>query len=176
MMNSTLRQKLLQYINEGRSKPALMAAKFCLLGELDPDSYHELFAYASEILEILSEIDDPEMSFTDVYALLSNTSPKNEHFASIKLSLCMYKLRTGIIDDEDLEDQITKTLYGDSVKELICKGVSSLYYERCCDAYEFLSAAFEKDVYVARSLLNCFTKQHCCPFERICQKRVRITL
>jgi hypothetical protein len=164
MMNPTLHQELLQYINEGRSKPALMAAKFCLLAELDPDSYHELFAYASEILEVLSEIDDPEMSFTDVYALLSNTNSNNGYFASIKLSLCLYKLRTGIIDDEELEDQITKTLDCDSVKELICKAVSSLYCERYGDAYEFLSAAFEKDVYVARSLLNCFTKPHLSSF------------
>eukprot|EP00111_Clytia_hemisphaerica_P002924 TCONS_00008290-protein len=155
MTSDDLQQKLLQYINEARSKPALMAAKFSLLSEIDPTLYNKLFKYASELLDVLSEIDNPGIKFSDIYTILS--SPHNDVQSTVKLSLYMYKLRTGTITDSELEDQLANTFNENSVKELICKGIASLYCEHYGNAFAYLSDACEQDVHTARSILSAFT-------------------
>ena len=155
MTSDDLQQKLLQYINEARSKPALIAAKFSLLSEMDPTLYKKLFEYASELLDILSEIDNPDIQFSDIYAILSSTH--NDVQSTVKLSLYMYKLRTGTITDHELEDQIANTFNENCVKELICKGIASLYCEHYGNAFAYLSDACEQDVHTARSILSAFS-------------------
>ena len=85
------------------------------------------------------------------------SSTHNDVKSTVKLSLYMYKLRTGTITDHELEDQIANTFNENCVKELICKGIASLYCEHYGNAFAYLSDACEQDVHTARSILSAFS-------------------
>ena len=158
-----LHKILIQYIEEGRSKPALISAKFCLLAQLDPGLHQALYNYASDSLEILSEIDDPQISFMNLYTVLTSTNQnKVKNNPRVKLSLLMYKLRTGMITDDELEDLVLAPDVEDGVctaKQLLCKGLASLYCEHYGNAVRYIADAFDNDISVTRAILSAFSQQ-----------------
>ena len=163
LQQDELHNILIQYIEEGRSKPALISAKFCLLAQLDPGLHQALYEYASESLEILSEIDDPQISFMNLYMVLTSTNQqKVKYNPRVKLSLLMYKLRTGMINDDELEDLVLAPDVEEGVcsaKQLLCKGLASLYCEHYGNAVKYIADAFDSDIAVTRAVLSAFSQQ-----------------
>ena len=163
-MNSghDLQKIFIQYMEEGRSKPALISAKFCLLAEIDPGLHQSLCDYASDSLEILSEIDDPKIPFMSLYMVLTSTNRHKIQFNSrVKLSLLLYKLRTGMISDDELEDLVLSPDFEDGVcpaKQLLCKGLASLYCEHYGNAVKYFADACDNDVAITRAVLSAFSQ------------------
>lgn len=160
------RQKIfVEYMDEGRSKPALVAAKFCLLSQIDPGLYESLCTHACNVLEMLSEMEDPTISFSNVYAVLINTDQKAKTNPQVRLCLFFYKLRTGMVNDEELDEILWTNCFaeGDSFattelicKESVCKGLASLYCEQFGNALKYLTNAFDQHATITRALMSAF--------------------
>lgn len=150
------KKELLGYIEEGKTKPALVAAKLTLRAENDEQYFKKFYTLAIDWINLLAELDHPNVEFNDVYRLVITTDITQEFHERVRLSNYLHQLRTETFCDDNLEEILSDLQPLQDIKSLVCKIFGCMYLENISDSYKHLHEAIDMDASLTRSMLLCF--------------------